>query len=39
MTCLFHILLIYMFDMYIRMYIAHVYYVFHILLWLLLFDL
>jgi hypothetical protein len=26
-------------DMYIFMYITHVYYVFHIMLWLLLFDL
>jgi hypothetical protein len=39
MTCLLQILLRCMFDMYIDMYIAHVYYVFHIMLWLLLFDL
>jgi hypothetical protein len=40
MTCLLQILLRCMFDMYIHMYIAHVYYVFHIMLWLLLlFDL
>jgi hypothetical protein len=39
MTCLLKILLRCIFDVYIDMYITHVYYVFHIMLWLLLFDL
>jgi hypothetical protein len=39
MTCLLQILLRCMFDIYIDMYIAHVYYVFHIMLCFLLFDL
>jgi hypothetical protein len=39
MTCLLKILLRCIFDVYIDMYITRVYYVFHIMLWLLLFDL
>jgi hypothetical protein len=39
MTCLLKFLLICMFDMYIHMYITHVYYVSYTMAWVFLFDL
>jgi hypothetical protein len=39
MKCLLQIMLRCMCDIYIDVYITHVYYVFHIMLWLLLLDL